>query len=175
MVGVGIGRHRKPPLVADNVFVKAERTCLTFSDPPSLDEPLLRIPPPPVHALVVASVAIGIAQGALEDVLALSASKVPLLAHTRLATNPLFQNQLGEADAKLPAPRGLLHADAESAWATAVARAEFTPEHRARIRSATTRVAATAASVVNMAYRVGAEAPSTPTIRFSADSVTSTC
>ena len=137
------------------MLVRAERTCLPFADPPCLDEPLLRMPMPPIFAFGVASVAIGIAQGALEDILALSASKVPLLAHTSLATNPLFQNQLGAADAKLRAARGLLYADAAAAWGTAVAGAEFTPEHRARMRSAITWAATTAAAVVDMAYHAG--------------------
>jgi alkylation response protein AidB-like acyl-CoA dehydrogenase len=82
----GTGSHH---LIADDVFVRAERTCLPFADPPCLEEPLLRMPMPPIFAFGVASVAVGIAQGALEDILALSASKVPLLAHTSLATNPL--------------------------------------------------------------------------------------
>jgi indole-3-acetate monooxygenase len=148
----GTGSHH---LIADHVLVPAERTCLPFSDPPCLDEPLLRMPMPPIFAFGVASVAIGIAQGALEDILALSAGKVPLLSHTPLATNPLFQNQLGEADAQLRGARGLLYADAAAAWGTAVAGAEFTPEHRARMRAAITWAATTAASVVDMAYHAG--------------------
>ena len=148
----GTGSHH---LVADDVFVRAERTCLPFADPPCLAEPLLRMPLPPIFAFGVASVAIGIAQGALEDILTLSASKVPLLAHTSLATNPLFQHQLGAADAKLRAARGLLYADAAAAWGTAVAGAAFTSEHRARMRSAITWAATTAVSVVDMAYHTG--------------------
>ena len=148
----GTGSHH---LMADNVFVRAERTCLPFADPPCLDEPLLRMPMPPIFAFGVASVAVGIAQGALEDILALSANKVPLLAHTSLATNPLFQNQLGAADAKLRAARGLLYAEAVAAWGTAVAGAAFTPELRAKMRSAITWAATTAASVVDMAYHAG--------------------
>lgn len=148
----GTGSHH---LIADDVLVPAERTCLPFSDPPCLDEPLLRMPMPAIFAFGVASVAIGIAQGALEDILTLSAGKVPLLAHTPLATNPLFQNQLGEADARLRGARGLLYADAAAAWGTAVAGAEFMPEHRARMRAAITWVATTAASVVDMAYHAG--------------------
>jgi len=148
----GTGSHH---LKAEGVLVPAERTCLPFADPPCLEEPLLRMPMPPIFAFGVASVAVGIAQGALEDILALSAGKVPLLAHSALATNPLFQNQLGAADAQLRAARGLLYADAAAAWGAAVAGAEFTPEHRARMRAAITWAATTAASVVDMAYHAG--------------------
>ncbi|HTE66622.1 MAG TPA: acyl-CoA dehydrogenase family protein, partial [Candidatus Binatia bacterium] len=148
----GTGSHH---FRADNVLVTADRTFLTLSDPPCLDELLVRIPPPPLYALAIASVALGIAQGALDDILAFAANKVPLLAHTPLTANPLFQHQLGAVDAKLRAARALLYADAASAWATAVAGAPFTPAQRARMRSAATWVAATAASVVDAAYGAG--------------------
>ena len=148
----GTGSHH---FVADNVFVKAEHTCLTLSDGPCLDEPLLRIPVPPVLAFQIASIAIGIAQGALDDILALSAAKVPLLSRSPLTENPLFQHQLGALDAKLRAARALLYADAASAWAIAVADAPFTPAQRARMRSAATWVATTGASVVDGAYGAG--------------------
>jgi indole-3-acetate monooxygenase len=148
----GTGSHH---FVADNVHVKADRTALAFPEHPTLDEPLLRVPEPALFALQNASVALGIAQGALEDILALSARKVPLLAGSALKTNPLFQNQLGEADAKLRAARGLLYADTASMWAAGVAGAPFTPDQRARLRSTATWVSATAESVVDTAYRAG--------------------
>jgi alkylation response protein AidB-like acyl-CoA dehydrogenase len=139
----GTGSHH---FVAENVLIDGARTCVALSDEVCLDEPLLRIPTPPVFALGIASVAIGIARGALEDILALSAKKVPLLAGAPLATNPLFQHQIGAADTKLRAARTLLYADAAAAWAT---------DQRARIRSAATWAAATAASVVDAAYGAG--------------------
>jgi alkylation response protein AidB-like acyl-CoA dehydrogenase len=148
----GTGSHH---FVADDVLVKAERTFPTLSSEACLDGPLLRIPPPPLFALELASVALGIAQGALDDVLALSGGKVPLLAHHPLAANPLFQHQLGAADAKLRAARALLYADAASAWATAAASSAFASDHRARIRASATWVATTAASVVAVAYGAG--------------------
>jgi hypothetical protein len=45
-----------------------------------------------------------------------------------------FQNQLGEADARLRAGRSLLQADADTPWATALASAELALE-LARIRA----------------------------------------
>jgi alkylation response protein AidB-like acyl-CoA dehydrogenase len=148
----GTGSHH---FVADDVFVEAERTVLPFSDPPCVDEPLVRIPPPPIFALAIASVAIGIAQGSLDDVLAVSASKVPLLARGPLAANPLFQHQLGTADASLRAARSLLYSDAASGWDTAVAGRAFTSNHRARLRATAAWVVRTAASVVDATYGAG--------------------
>ena len=108
-----------------------------------------------MFAFGIASVAIGIAQGALEDILALSAKKVPLLAGAPLAANPLFQHRIGAADASLRAARALLYADAAAAWATAEAGGAFEPDQRARIRAAATWAVATAASVVDAAYGAG--------------------
>lgn len=148
----GTGSHH---FVANDVVVEAGRTFRPFSDPPCVDEPLVRIPPPPVFALAIASVAIGIAQGALDDILALGASKVPLLARGVLATNPLFQHQLGASDAKVRAARALLYSDATAAWATAEAGGELTSDHRARVRAAATWAVTAAASVVDAAYGRG--------------------
>ena len=58
------------------------------------------------------------------------------VAGDRLAANPLFQHQLGDADVQLRAARSLLYAEADAAWATAVAGEEFTLAARARMRSA---------------------------------------
>ncbi|MGH9228341.1 MAG: acyl-CoA dehydrogenase family protein [Acidimicrobiales bacterium] len=148
----GTGSH---DIVADDVFVPAERTFPVLAAEPCLDEPLVRIPLPSPFALQMASVALGIAQGALDDILALATDKVPLFAGASLAANPLFQNQLAEADARLRAARALLYADAATAWATALAGDAFTPEHRARIRAAGVWATDTAAAVVDTAYRAG--------------------
>jgi indole-3-acetate monooxygenase len=148
----GTGSH---DVVAENVFVPADRSFALLSAEPCLDDPLVRIPLPSPYVLQMASGALGIAQGALDDILALATDKVPLFAGASLAANALFQNQLGEADARLRASRALLYASAAEAWATALARDPFTPEHRARIRASGVWAADTAAAVVDMAYRAG--------------------
>jgi indole-3-acetate monooxygenase len=148
----GTGSH---DVVADDIFVPAERTFALLSAEPCLDDPLARIPLPSPYALQMASGALGVAQGALDDILALAAGKVPLFAGAPLATNPLFQNQLGQADASLRAARSLVYAEAADAWAAAVAGDLFTTEHRARIRGSATWVCDTAATVVGIAYRAG--------------------
>lgn len=148
----GTGSHH---FSVHGVVVPAERTCLPLSDPPCLDAPLLRIPPPTALAPLIASVGLGIAAGALDDITVLAAGKVPLLAPGALASNALFQHQLGTADAMLRAARGLVYTDAEEVWATGFERAPFTPELRARTRATCTWATATAAAVVDSAYTAG--------------------
>jgi alkylation response protein AidB-like acyl-CoA dehydrogenase len=147
----GTGSH---DFVVNDAFVPDERSFVLW-DEPCLDAPLLRIPELSLSSLRIGVVAVGIAHGALREVTDLAIGKVPLFSDGTLASNPLFQHQLADADARLRAARALLYADAETAWTTAVAGAPFTPEHRAQIRGTATWVAKTAASVVDMAYTAG--------------------
>jgi alkylation response protein AidB-like acyl-CoA dehydrogenase len=152
----GTGSHH---FRADAVAVPAHRTFLPLADEACLDEPIVRIPPPALYSLEIASVALGIARGALDDILALAAAKVPLFAAAALATNPVFQLDLASADTDLCAARALLYEAAESAWATAADSAadggSFTLEQRARLRAAAVWATERAAAVVDVAYRSG--------------------
>jgi alkylation response protein AidB-like acyl-CoA dehydrogenase len=145
----GTGSHH---FNVKDVVVPGERTSRVFVDPPCVDVPLVRVPVPATIALSMASVPLGIARAALDDVIALATEKVPLLAPAPLASNPRFQYELADADAKLRAARALLHTEADAAWATAAADDEFTPALRARLRSAAVLAVTDAASVVDMAY-----------------------
>jgi alkylation response protein AidB-like acyl-CoA dehydrogenase len=148
----GTGSHH---FRADAVVVPAERTLDPLADPPCLDAPIVRVPIPSLIALGIASVAVGVAQGALDDVVALAAEKVPLLDRRPLATNPAFQLELAGADTELAAARALIHEAAAAAWETATAGAEFTLAHRARMRAAAVWATARAADVTRAAYRAG--------------------
>jgi indole-3-acetate monooxygenase len=147
----GTGSH---DFAANDAFVPAERSFVLW-DEPCLDAPLLRIPELSLSSLRIGVVAVGIAHGALGEVTDLATGKVPLFSDGTLASNPLFQHQLADADAQLRAARALLYADAETAWTTAVAGTPFTPEHRAKIRGTATWVTKTATSVLDMAYTAG--------------------
>ena len=148
----GTGSHH---IAVHDVFVPAERTFVLFAGEPCVDEPLVRVPVPALVALVIGSVAIGIAEGALDDIHATAGTKTPLFASGTLAGNPLFQHELATADTRLRAARALLYEEAASTWATATAREEPTLEQRARVRAAGVWVTATAAEVVGFCYRAG--------------------
>jgi alkylation response protein AidB-like acyl-CoA dehydrogenase len=148
----GTGSHH---FTADEVFVPIARTCATLEAEPCVDVPLVRIPTPPLFALAITSIALGVAQGALDDILELAGGKTPLLAGAPLAANPLFQNQLANADTDLRAARGLAYQEACAAWAAAVDRTPFTMEHRARIRATAAWATARATAVVDFAYHAG--------------------
>ena len=148
----GTGSHH---FRVDDQFVAAERTAVPLAGPHCVDEPILRVPPPAVFSLVISSVALGTAQGALDDILALATAKVPLLSPGPLAGNPLFQLELATADTELCAARALVYRTAEWLWAQAVEGTPLTLEQRARVRAAGVWATERAAAVVDTAYRSG--------------------
>ena len=126
-----------------------------MADPPCVDEPIVRIPAPTLISPMIAGVALGVAQAALDDILAIATAKVPLLAGAPVATNPHFQYELATADTELRAARALLYETAESVWASAVDAVPFTMKQRARVRAAAVWATARACGVVEAAYRAG--------------------
>jgi indole-3-acetate monooxygenase len=148
----GSGSHH---VSVDNVVIPAERTFATFDAEAALDTPAVRVPVPSFIALAVATVAVGSARGALDEIGAIANARTPLLAGSALADNPLFQHDLASADAELRAARALLRDVATRVWETAVARDELNDRERAEIRSSAVSAASTAADVVRTAYHAG--------------------
>ncbi|WP_223884296.1 acyl-CoA dehydrogenase family protein [Micromonospora craniellae] len=101
-------------------------------------------------SLIIGAVAVGLADGALTDLVRLAADgKRPALSARRLADSPVFQDRLGEAQTMHRAARALLYAEAaESATAPDAA----SPGGRARLRAAAAQVTSLCAQVVDVAY-----------------------
>jgi alkylation response protein AidB-like acyl-CoA dehydrogenase len=148
----GTGSHH---FRVDGVFVPSEWTLVPLVDEPCIDDVIARIPVPAMLSLGIGSIAVGIAQGALDDIIALAVEKTPLLAASKLAGNAHFQFQLARADTELRAARALLYESAESAWATIAGGSRLTLERRARVRAAPVWATSLAAEVVTTAYRAG--------------------
>ncbi|MGH9118944.1 MAG: acyl-CoA dehydrogenase family protein [Acidimicrobiales bacterium] len=140
---------------ADAVVVPPERTFATFSAEPCVDAVIVRIPQPSLFSLGLATVAVGAARGALDDLLALALDKVPLFASSPLAGNQAFQQELARADTGLRAARSLLVECAEEVWAAAERGAEFGWEVVARTRAAAAWSTTTAVAAAESAYRFG--------------------
>jgi alkylation response protein AidB-like acyl-CoA dehydrogenase len=132
----GTGSHH---FRVDDRFVPSERTLVSLVDKPCIDAIVARIPPPALLSLNIGAIAVGIAQGALDDIVALATEKTPLLSGNTLARNSRFQFELANADAALRAARALLHENAEAAWATVAVGSPLTLEDRARVRAAAGR------------------------------------
>lgn len=148
----GTGSHH---FHVDDAFVASDRSLLALGDEPTIDAPVVRVPVVSLIGLMIASVAIGTAHGALDDILAIATEKVPLLAHGALATDTVFHVELATADTDFRAARSLLHDVAGAAWDMAVAGEPFDDVQRARMRAAAVWVTERAAAVVDAAYRAG--------------------
>jgi alkylation response protein AidB-like acyl-CoA dehydrogenase len=148
----GTGSHH---FHVDRAVVPAERTYDPMNGEPCLDTPIVHLPPPAVISLVVASVALGIAQGALDDITVLASDKLPLLSPVALAGNPLFQFELATADTDVRAARSLLYEEAGRLWAAGASGDPVTMEHRAQVRASAVWTVERATSVVTAAYRAG--------------------
>jgi len=145
----GTGSHH---FRVDDVAVPSDRTFPTLNDQPCIDATSVRVPTPAMVSCLVACVAVGTAQGALDDIVDLATHKVPILDHAPLAANPTFQLALANADAELRAARSLLYDTAAWLWATALSGDEPTLAERARVRAAATWATARAAGVADVAY-----------------------
>lgn len=148
----GTGSHH---FHVDDVFVPSDRTLVPLVDEPCIDAVIARIPPPATLSLNIGSVAVGIGQGALDDIVALATGKIPLLAESTLARNAHFQFELANTDAALRAARALLYETAESVWAAATRGSPLSLEDRARLRAAAVWATNRATEVVISAYRAG--------------------
>ncbi len=148
----GTGSHH---FHVDDVNVPASRTFVPFVGPHAIDSPYVRVPPPPLYALAVSAVAIGIARGALSDIEALSSEKVPIFSGGPLATNPLFQYDLADAETTWRAARALVHSSADELWAMAHSGDEMSDHDRARMRAAAVWATDRAVAVTRAAYRAG--------------------
>lgn len=151
----GTGSHH---FRVEDLTVPVEHTCATLEAEPWSDAPVLRVPPPAHFALAIAAVALGIAQGALDDVAELASGKVPLLAHAPLATDPMFHLQLADGDTALRAARAVLFDAADAAWATAVEGEPPSDDARAHVRAAAAWATERATAVVDGAHRIAGSA-----------------
>ena len=107
-------------------------------------------------ALHIGTVAIGIAQRAMTEIVALAnTNKKRLYAGSSLAESPLFQYRIGNADASLRAARGLLRNQAEAVWNRALAGEPVSPPDRALVMGSINWATHTSAAVVDSCYKAG--------------------
>jgi alkylation response protein AidB-like acyl-CoA dehydrogenase len=111
------------------------------------------------HAgLLVASVAVGIAAGALGDIAQAAATgRRPVFSPTPMADDPVFQDRLGEAHMGMRAARALLYAQARLVE-SAMAGCPLSVVDRASLRATCHHVTTLAAGAVDAAYTLGRSA-----------------
>lgn len=103
----------------------------------------------------MASVALGIAQSAVDHVRALAEKKTERLATNPLRDKPLFQVQLAQALAKVASARAWLHQNVEDTWDRVRAGEAIGPEARAEFLLAATHATRASVEAVEIAYTTG--------------------
>ena len=124
---------------------------------PSLDGPLYALGPIGILLYHLGAVAVGIAEGAMRDLIDMASSgRRQLFARAAMRDSEVFQHELGLADADLHAARGYLNVEADSAWrSSAASQQPVDPVRFARGPQAMAWIVATCAKVVDRCYALG--------------------
>lgn len=118
--------------------------------------PLYHAGPVALLILHMGAVAVGLAEGAINDIVSLAMpGKRQLFAPAAMKDTPLFQHEIGSAEAAVRAARALLHAETERCWARARGGDPFDPAALIRNRQSMTWIAATCAGAVDKCFTLG--------------------
>lgn len=147
----GTGSH---DAVADDVFVPDTRVFSLF-DGPVLDRPLYRFPIFGFFALSIAAAALGNAQAAIDDLVALAAGKVGQGSSRTLAERTPTHASVAAAEASLRAARALYYDAIEGAWQAAQGDEPVSVALRTDLRLAATHAVRTSAEVARSMYDLG--------------------
>ncbi len=136
---------------ATDVFIPTHRIFALLDPSGHRTEPLYRMPPLSLFVFQVASVSLGIARSALDDLTQLAQSKTPTMYMSPLADRPMAQVQLARAEAALGGARAFLYDTAEDMWNTVSAGKPVTTRQLALARVATSQVVEMGADVTRTA------------------------
>jgi alkylation response protein AidB-like acyl-CoA dehydrogenase len=136
---------------AEDVFAPEQRIFSLFDPSTHRPEPLYQMPVVGLFVSQVVAVSLGIARGALDELIELAQTKVPTLSQAVLADRPVAQVDLARAEASLGAARAFLYATVEDLWQTARAGDQPTARQLALNRIAALNAAETGASVARTA------------------------
>jgi alkylation response protein AidB-like acyl-CoA dehydrogenase len=148
----GTGSH---DFSAADVFVP-ERRIFRLLDPSGhRAEPLYRMPPLGLFVYQLASVGLGIARAALDELEELARSKPPSLYQEPMAARAATQVEVARAEAALGAARAFLRAAVDDVWKAVQGGGDPTDRQIALARAACTQAAETAAAVTRTASTLG--------------------
>ena len=136
----------------NEVFVPAEYTMQPGVSRPTVDLPLARFPNFTLLGAGVAAVGAGVAQRALDELVALAEVKKPQYSTRTLANVAYTQIEYAKAVAALRSARAYLLNELAEAWECAVSGRFVDDEQRVQIRLAATHLAMTSAEVADTAF-----------------------
>jgi len=130
-----------------DLFVPEHRIFSLFDPSGHRPETLYQLPPVATFVSQLASVSLGIARGALDELIELAQTKTPTMSTAVLADKPMGQISLAEAEAALAAARAYLYGAVEDVWNVVAAGGMPTPRQHAMVRLAGANATATGARV----------------------------
>jgi alkylation response protein AidB-like acyl-CoA dehydrogenase len=141
---------------AHEVFVPGHMTTTFPGADGEVDAPWSSLPIRAILATGHASVAIGIARGALEEITRLAQTKRATLNPTALlADDPVFLHNLGEQSLRLRSAKALLDDATAVAWDAGLAKRQMSPVEILQGRTMAGYVTAECVKVVDAAYTAG--------------------
>lgn len=138
-----------------DVFVPEERIYRLVGGTPASEGTLYRFPLFGLLALGVASVAVGIARDAIDELITLATEKTPSGSRRRLADRAHAQMEVAQAKAELAAAESFIIGEGNLIWYEADEGKALDVEARARLRLAATHGTRTSARVVDRMYELG--------------------
>jgi len=136
-------------------FVPEHRTFALLDPAGHRAEPLYQMPPVGLFVYQVACVSLGIARGALDELIELAQGKVPTLYTAVLADKAVTQVETARAEAALGAARAFLYDTVEDIWLSVSAGRHPTARQVALGRLAAAHAAETGAAVTQVVNRLG--------------------
>ncbi|WP_305783536.1 acyl-CoA dehydrogenase family protein [Symbioplanes lichenis] len=148
----GTGSH---DVEVDGQWIPSEFTVPLQFDQPVEAGTLYRFPVLGLLSAAIASVALGAARGAVEDIIDLAGVKTPTYGVRKLQERPMVQLQISQALAEVEAARASLREGVAVAWTNAASGDEVGLPARAALRRAAVHAAGAAARAVDLMYTVG--------------------
>lgn len=145
----GTGSH---DIAVADLLVPSDRSVSIITDRPVETGPLYAFPVFGLLAIGVASVALGIAAGAIRDLVELAARKRPQMSRRVLAERTTVQTDVARATALLRSARAFLLEAIDAAWDAASAGGTVPLTQRADLRLAATNATRSAADAVDLMY-----------------------
>ncbi len=134
-----------------DLFVPAAHTISLTRDKPRVGTPLYVFPMFGLLGMICAMTSLGIARGAIRDIVEIAGAKKPTLSNRALAERGMTQNDVARAEAIVRAARAFLVEAIGDAWAEAE-RGAITVERRAALRLASTHATNESARAVDLCY-----------------------
>ena len=136
---------------AKDVFIPNHRIFALLDPSGHRSEPLYRMPPLQLFVFQLASVSIGIARAALDELMEMAQTKVPTMYQAPLADRPVAQVEIARAEAALGGARAFLHETVADIWNTVLAGKPVSNRQLALARVATSQAVETGAAVTKTA------------------------